>query len=87
MNILQKLADLANKLDAMGQTAAADQIDGIIKEAGFMDWITKSMTPVKCTCDCEVCQAGQARGGPHALQYHNMCNTGKCEIKKAQQKS
>lgn len=85
MNILQKLAELANTLDKMGQIEAANEIDDILKDAGFMDWLSNKMTPVQCTCDCESCQAGRDRGGPHSLEYHSQCNSGKCQIK-AQQK-
>jgi hypothetical protein len=83
--LFKKLADLANELDKRGYTKEADEIDAILKDAGLLDWLS-GKKPTQCTCNCDNCIAGKARGGPHALEYHQACETGKCEVKLQQSK-
>jgi hypothetical protein len=80
MKLLEKLAELADELDKMGHHGEADEIDTLLKDSGLIEWLRGKARPT-CTCNCDVCKAGQARSGPHALEYHNQCQTGKCEIK------
>lgn len=92
MNTLQKLAELANKLDSLGQTEAADQIDTILKEA--IDWkrevgkmwggIVNLLERKRCSCSCQFCSEANKKTNKEIDAFrhlHDKCITGKCEIK------
>jgi len=71
MKILEKLADLADKLDASGYIDEAGQVDVLLKDADFLDWF-KGKKP-KCTCSCEGCKyakQGAGMGMKKVLDHH-----------------
>jgi hypothetical protein len=63
----------------------ADDVDGILRRAGFMDtikqWISGKPMP-KCTCGCEQCVYARDAVGKPAVQaeHHQKCSQGKCEV-------
>jgi len=75
--LLKKLAKLANKLDELGHTKEASEIDKIIKHVVAF-WGTP-----KCTCECEECKYAKNLPGRSASKdHHRKCTTDKCEVKK-----
>jgi len=71
--MINMLAKLANRLDALGHFEEANEVDSILR----------SLANVKCGCDCTNCEYAANFGGfgNRAQQYHNKCQTGKCTKK------
>lgn len=89
MNIIQRLANLANTLDEKGLYKEADKIDDILKESGISDWLKEFFMGEKapdCSCNCESCQyARSAYNRPAiAMKHHMKCTQG-CPIKAAKE--
>jgi hypothetical protein len=65
METLKKLAELADKLDSMGFSEEANQVDKMISRAGFLDSLTevRQLTPQEQAAALQKQQEEQANPG------------------------
>ena len=59
--MIKKLIDIANKLDKLGYFSEAKEIDDIITNAGFLEWLSGKKG--ECNCKCENCTYARNIGG------------------------
>jgi len=65
--MLDKLIELANRLDKKGYYEEANEIDTLLKQADIWEWFAgKSKEDKKCTCKCEGCEYAKLPRGNDA---------------------